>query len=101
MGSPGSDGNTTSVRMPATQYVADIRAVEQELIYERIPGKRNWEEVLRAIFTEEYADHPELLGHMDQMVAASMKRIEKGYMPICVVKRYHENLAFHQRALHR
>lgn len=101
MGSPGSDGNTMGVQMPATQYVADIDVLKEELIFRHIPGQRNWEELLRAVFAEEYAESPVLLGHMDRMVAASVKRIEQGYVPTCVIKRYDENRAFHRRALHR
>ncbi len=101
MGSPGSDGNTMSVRMPATQHVANIGAIENEMLHRYIPGKRNWEELLRTVFTEEYADRPEFLKRMDQMIAVSMRRIENGYVPNCVMKQYHEALAFHRRALHR
>lgn len=91
---PGADGNTTGFRHPRTEFVRNIRAIEDELIHKHVLGQRNWEEILRTVFREEY---PYDDAHLDAMVQTGMKRIEQGYVPSCVMERYHEYRAFHRR----
>lgn len=96
MGSPGADGNTMAVQYPRTEYVGNVRAIERELIHECIPGERNWEELLRSVFLEKY---PKLHARIDVLVQVSMRRIKRGYVPACVMERFHEHRAFHKRSM--
>lgn len=95
-GNPGADGNTMGIRYPRTEFVRDIRVVEDELIRSHISGQRNWEELLRTVFREKY---PNQTAHMDAMVQMSMRRIKEGYVPACVMQMFHEHRAFHKHSM--
>lgn len=95
-----ADGNTCAAPLPATERVEKkvIKAVEAELIYQCIPGQRNWGEVFREVFAKTF---PYDIPHIDRMVSVSLQRLEEGYVPTCVMDAYRERIALHARYLHK
>lgn len=88
MGSPNADGNPMKVVMPATEHVSNLKSVEDALIFSEIKGKRDWIELLTAVFSEEYHDPK----HLQQVIKVSVERISRNYVPTKVMALYREEL---------
>lgn len=92
MGSPGADGNTLAVSLPPTVLVTNTEEIEEILIFPHIEGKRNWEEILRDVFRDDY---PSRL--LDSVVLRCVQRIREGYIPTRILQRAAEVQHFHDR----
>jgi len=97
MGSPGADGNTLSAQMPALEEVDQktVLAVEDELIFPSIEGKRDWAELFLSTFQEEM---PYDVLHHKRMVEFSLKKMDEGRLPACIMEEYRENQRFNALA---
>ncbi len=88
-----ADGNTNGMPNVPTERVSNIRDVEEELIAPYVRGRRNWTELLRSVFREEYKDE---MHNIDRMVLVGLGRIKNGYVPRCVMDKYREQQALHE-----
>lgn len=93
-----ADGNTNGVPNVPTERVSNIRDVEEEMIAPYVAGRRNWTELLRDVFREEYKGEAH---NFDRMILIALGRIRNGYVPTCVMNRYRANVAFHERSHHK
>lgn len=93
-----ADGNTNGVPNVPTERVSNIRPVEEELIAPFVSGRRNWTELFRAVFKEEF---PGEVHNIDRMVLISLGRLRRGYVPVCVMNRYRADVAFHAHSHHK
>ncbi len=88
-GNPGAVGNGLShgLQLPPTEFVADVRKIERAMLFSQIPGQRNWEDVLGAAFKADYPNPQDLA----TVVAKSVERIRKKFVPIRIMDRYRED----------
>ncbi len=96
MGSPNADGNSMAPVMPVTERVENVENLGKKLLMPFVQGRRTWEELFRAVFAEEY---PHQQQYLDQMVAVSLRQIDNGYVPVCVMDRYRGEIAYNKVAM--
>lgn len=97
MGSPCADGNALVFDLPPTEWVGNMREVEDILLRRCLQPPRTWREVFEEMCELEYAHRS--AREKERIVEVSLKRQRAGYLPIVIIERYQSEVAFHKTHL--